>query len=394
MKKLLSCLLAMALALTLLAGCSADEPASGAQPAATPAPTPTPEPYTPEVLTGLKQGEDYPKNQRFACVMVNNISDSAYQNARPQDGLSDADILVEIKVEGNITRFMAMYQDYTKIPQIAPVRSGRDQFFQLIIPFHPLYIHIGESVIQTQYKNNYDYEDFDINFDHTGFDRDQSRGNVASEHKAYTNAEHLADAIEQLGTDTEITYNSTFFNFVPYDEPARVLAGPSAAHIQVTHSDRYKTYFDWDEAAGKYMMSQYSHATGSIAPSVDRNNNQQLAFDNVLVIMTEFDVWPDPGDSGYDLQKVTYGSGYGYYFSGGRAEKVCWEKPTPDSALRILYAFGEEEQVQFNTGKTYLAVVDREEAEGFTFEPDESEVASSASVADAGSAAAESTAAQ
>ena len=208
MKKLLSCLLAMALALTLLAGCSADEPASGTQPAATPAPTPTPEPYTPEVLTGLKQGEDYPKNQRCACVMVNNISDSAYQNARPQDGLSDADILVEIKVEGNITRFMAMYQDYTKIPQIAPVRSGRDQFFQLIIPFHPLYIHIGESVIQTQYKNNYDYEDFDINFDHTGFDRDQSRGNVASEHKAYTNAEHLADAIEQLGTDTEITYNS------------------------------------------------------------------------------------------------------------------------------------------------------------------------------------------
>ena len=35
MKKLLSCLLAMALALTLLAGCSADEPASGAQPPST-----------------------------------------------------------------------------------------------------------------------------------------------------------------------------------------------------------------------------------------------------------------------------------------------------------------------------------------------------------------------
>ena len=243
-------------------------------------------------------------------------------------------------------------------------------------------------------RNNYDYEDFDVNFDYTGFSRDQSRGNVASEHKAYTNAEHLASAIEQLGTDTEITYNSTFFNFVPYDEPARVLTGPSAARIQVTHSNRYKTYFDWDEAAGKYMMSQYSHASGSIEPSVDRNNDQQLAFDNVLVIMTEFDVWPDPGDSGYDLQKVTYGSGYGYYFSGGRAEKVCWEKPTPDSALRILYAFGEEEQVQFNTGKTYLAVVDLEEAEGFTFEPDESEVASSASGADAGSTVSESTAAQ
>ena len=83
MKKLLSSLLALALALTLLAGCSADGAASASQPVATPEPTPTPEPYTPEVLTGLKQGEDYPTNQRFACVMVNNISDSAYQNARP-----------------------------------------------------------------------------------------------------------------------------------------------------------------------------------------------------------------------------------------------------------------------------------------------------------------------
>ena len=50
--------------------------------------------------------------------------------------------------------------------------------------------------------------------------------------------------------------------------------------------------------------------------------------------------------------------------------------------------------MQFNTGKTYLAVVDLEEAEGFTFEPDESEVASSASGADAGSTVSESTAAQ
>lgn len=44
---------------------------------------PTPERYTPEVLTGLKQGEDYPKNQRFACVMVNNISDGRLPERPP-----------------------------------------------------------------------------------------------------------------------------------------------------------------------------------------------------------------------------------------------------------------------------------------------------------------------
>src|SRR5699024_11788210 len=59
------------------------------------------------------------------AVMVNNIV-----RARPQRGLSAAQMLFEIKVEGGITRFMALFNDYNDIQEIGPVRSGRDQFFQ------------------------------------------------------------------------------------------------------------------------------------------------------------------------------------------------------------------------------------------------------------------------
>ena len=45
---------------------------------------------------------------------------------------------------------------------------------------------------------------------------------------------------------------------------------------------------------------------------------------------TDFDVYPDPGGSGYDLQKVDYTfGGVGYYFNGGKAEPIRWKKGSP-----------------------------------------------------------------
>ena len=186
MKKFLSMLLILALAASVFTACG-DKPASSGSTTDAPAasssePEPQEPPYDPAVLTGLPKSDDYPEGQRVTAVMVNNISNTSYQQARPQNGLSEADVLIEIKVEGGITRFCALFTDYRDLPEICPVRSARDQFFQLILPLQPLYVHIGESVVQTQYVKDYSYQDMDVNLDK---DRrfqhaTQSKGNVAS----------------------------------------------------------------------------------------------------------------------------------------------------------------------------------------------------------------------
>ena len=85
---------------------------------ATPAPTELP-PYEANVLTGEPKGADYPEGQRITAVMINNIV-----AARPQRGLSKADILFEIKVEGGITRFMPVFTDYkTTAASTGPARA-------------------------------------------------------------------------------------------------------------------------------------------------------------------------------------------------------------------------------------------------------------------------------
>lgn len=381
MKRILCVLMAAVLAAACFAACGQKPPSSqetitsvplddssssSSVPVSSSEPEPEPEPeppYEPAVLTGLKKGADYPEGQRITAVMVNNMANSATQNARPQNGLSEADVLIEIKVEGGITRFCALYTDYHDLPEICPVRSARDQFFQLILPLQAMYVHIGESKVQEWYKRDYNYDDLDINFDKVGFPRDTSRTGVAIEHMAYTDGEHIQAAIDKLGTDTKRTYTSPIFNFVHYDQPARVLKGDDALGIAVTHSQSYRTYFDWDAEKNKYMMSQYALKDRAITPTVDRNTDEQLGFENVIVLFTDFDVYPDPGGSGYDLQKVRYEMGsVGYYFSGGKAEYIRWKKSSPQEALYLYDGEGNETPIEINTGKTYLAIVDIEES--------------------------------
>lgn len=376
MKKFLSMLLILTLAVSVFAACSSGQGSSAgtvsgpAAPSSSSEPEPAEPPYDPAVLTGLPKDADYPEGQRITAIMVNNISNTSYQQARPQNGLSEADVLIEIKVEGGITRFCALYTDYRDLPEICPVRSARDQFFQLILPLQPIYVHIGESVVQTQYVKDYSYQNMDVDLgEMANVPRDQSKGNVATEHTAYTNGEYLQEAIDAMNIDTRRDYTSTLFDFVNYNEPARVLTGDNALGISIQHSQSYRTYFDWDATAGKYLMSQYSYAARDILPSTDANNGEQLAFDNVIVLFTDFSVYPDPGGSGYDLQKVDYTfGGVGYYFNGGKAESIRWKKGAPQEALFLVDAEGNETSVKVNPGKTYLAVVDLEEAPNFSYD--------------------------
>lgn len=377
MKKWLATVLCLVLSLSMLTACGKTEQGSSdANDASAPEsvseaePLPPPEPpYDPAVLTGLPKGDDYPEGQRLLAVMINNISDNAHENARPQSGISAADVLIEIKVEGGITRFCGLFTDYTKLPEVCPVRSARDQFFQLFVPFQPIHAHIGQSVVMPQFIKTYGYEDLEANFDVIGFDRVKDRPGVAVEHRAYIDAKAVEKAIDKRHIDTRRDYNSTIFDFVNYNEPARVLTGPDAVKISITHAPRYKTYFDWNAESGKYMMSQYSTYKGGVHETVDKNTNEQLGFENVLVIFAPFSVYPDPGNSGYDLQKVDYTlGGVGYYFNGGKAEEIHWEKGDAYTPLRIVNADGTDNTVKFNTGKTYLAVVNTEEAPNFSFD--------------------------
>ena len=107
--------------------------------------------YDADILTGAERST----NSRPVAVMVNNIANSQRQNARPQRGIGSADLLIEAKVEGGIPRLCAVFSDADSIPEVGPIRSGRDQFLQLLMPWDILYYHDGESIFCTQFVSVY-----------------------------------------------------------------------------------------------------------------------------------------------------------------------------------------------------------------------------------------------
>ena len=394
MKRKLLVLTALLSLCVLLAACKKSDdtistPASTATSSAGPEATPEPTlpPYEANVLTGEPKGADYPEGQRITSVMVNTPV-----AARPQRGLSKADILFEIKVEGGITRFMPVFTDYKTIGEIGPVRSGRDQFFRLILPWQALYIHEGQSVVMQQYAIDFSYGNLNNNDGANGY-RDYGRvnwagksynnGTLALEHTMYTNSDNIQEYIDNNKVDMNKTYNSTFFNFVDYrlgttrdlsnsvDSAYSDKYGPVVSdgqYVEIVHSQSYKTRFIYDEATNQYKMQQ-NYSDGQWRDTVDEAaDNKVLTFPNVIVLYTDIHTYP--GHEKTDLQYVEYAwGGIGYYCYGGKCEKIYWQKGTPLEALRLYYLTEDgqcsDTPVEINTGKSYVAVTDVDFASNF-----------------------------
>ena len=326
--------------------------------------------YDADVLTG----QAHRTNGRIVGVMVNNISNSERQNARPQRGIGSADILIESKVEGGITRLCALFHDANDIPEVGPLRSGRDQFLQLLMPWQALYYHDGESIFCTQFVNVYQYSGLNIGgknyFNtpvHTHVAHRDSRGrNVAYEHTEFTSGKEIRQAASNAGIGLKYDYDATFFRFADYrtGEENAMQGAASGKAVSITHSDHYKTSFRYDPQSRTYKMQMYSRISGKFENTVDELNAKQLSFDNLLVCFAPIERYP--GDSG-DVQQVSYISGGdAYCFSRGGVQHGRWEKASPEHPLRVYDKTGAE--MLFNRGKTYLAIVDDDEWSNFSYQ--------------------------
>ena len=335
---------------------------------ATPAPTELP-PYEANVLTGEPKGADYPEGQRITAVMVNNIV-----AARPQRGLSKADILFEIKVEGGITRLCAVFSDADSIPEVGPIRSGRDQFLQLLMPWDILYYHDGESIFCTQFVSVYGYSGLNIGGKnyfktpiHPIVSHRNNRGrDVAYEHTEFTSGKEICKAASDAGISLYAPSEGTFFHFADYrtDEVNKLKGEPSAKKIAIVHSESYRTSFSYSALSHTYAMQMYNSSKKATENTVDELTGEQLTFENVVVCFADMDAYA--GDS-HDVQEVQYiKGGDAYLFIRGGVQVGRWEKTYPTNPLKLYTKSGEE--MTLNRGKTYFALVDNDELSNFSYQ--------------------------
>ena len=158
-------------------------------------------PENQNLLTGLATLSEGAIGKRPVAVMVNNVP-----KAMPQYGIDQADVIFEIPVEGDATRLMALYGDYTQVPQICSVRSCRYYFPAFARGFDAFYIHWGADDLEW-FIDDIGVEHYDGMHNPGGlFGRDQERlnGGYALEHTSFFDGTRLPAVLESEGRSMDL----------------------------------------------------------------------------------------------------------------------------------------------------------------------------------------------
>lgn len=305
-----------------------------------------PVPANQNLLTGVPDLTEGAIGKRPVAVMVNNV-----EPAMPQYGVGKADIIFEIPVEGDVTRFMALYGDYTTVPKICAVRSCRYYFPALSEGFDAFYVNWGSDDTIGEYIAALNLNQIDGINDGSGlFGRDQARldAGYSLEHTGYFDGTQLAASVAGRGwrTDIEDDKRDAAFQFRGLNEQVkpegkdckRATVNFGAAQATLTYDEARKVYVK--ELNGK--------------PQIDGATGEQLAFTNVFVLETSISVRDDVGHKELDWDGAP--DSVGYYISNGGIQKIRWSKDTNNEQSRLRFFDEKGQEIKMNRGKSYIAL--------------------------------------
>ncbi len=291
-------------------------------------------------------------NTRPIAVMTPNE-----KNAVPHYNLSQASIIYEAPVEGNMTRMMALYEGWNKLDKIGNIRSMRTYYIYWSFEWDAIQVHFGgpyyindliaQSTTQNVNGNSGTYS--------KAFFRSTDRN---APHNAYANGADLYETVQDVGYS--LSYrglaDEDHFQFTNKNEP-NTLEQYSTGARNATHIDMSacypvtRCYFDYNEEDGLYYRSQ--HLSGAEdGPHIDAVTGEQLAFKNIIIQNTYTE---DLGD-GYLVMKCHDTTRTGWYFTEGKGIRITWKKTSDYGATRYYDMNGDE--IVLNTGKTMICIVE------------------------------------
>lgn len=304
-------------------------------------------PENQNLLTGLADLSDGAVGKRPVAVMVNN-----HQDALPQYGTAKADIIYEIPVEGDISRLMAIYADYTTVPKICPVRSCRYYFPALALGYDSFYVNWGSDDTIWEYIQALNLDQYDGMSDGNGlFGRDQDRLNAgyALEHTGYFDGTRFAGVVQAEGKRTDLSDDmkgKTAFKFNGMDEQVKA-AGADCTNVNINFGATTAA-FTYDAASKTYLKQ----INGT--PQMDGSTNTQLAFTNVFVLETSISVRDADGHKEIDWDGGK--DSVGYYVSNGGVQKIRWEKQPNNEWSQMKFYDESGNELKVNRGKSYIAL--------------------------------------
>ncbi len=292
-------------------------------------------------LTGEFNLTDGAVGKRPVAVMINNVNKSM-----PQYGVAQADIIFEIPVEGYLTRFMAVYADYTQMPKICSIRSCRSYFPAIAKGFDAVYVYSGMASVIRDYVDSLDLAEFEGGRNHGGlFGRDQERkeAGYSLEHTMYFDGTGIVEAMEERNLRSDIISGKEGNAFLFHEPDEQVKPeGESCGVVEIDFGAATAT-LTYDSKTNTYLKELNGN------PQIDGEEGTQLAFTNVFVLETTITT-----EEYGNHKDVDWHGGNGYYVSNGAVQRITWSKKDEKASLKFYDTDGEE--LAINRGKSYIAI--------------------------------------
>ncbi|CAN5190450.1 hypothetical protein BH18ACT5_BH18ACT5_05090 [soil metagenome] len=274
-------------------------------------------------LDGLPAPDGFSVNRRVLAVKIDNAAP-----ARPQSGIEQADAMIELMVEGGLSRMMGLYLE-SDASYVGPVRSVR--------PTDALIESLGATVAisggQPWIADLLGAEGVpiirEIQVRPPAMFRISGR---RAPHNLYANTVELRREADRRGTPNEPPQNLFLWGDFAYPQ------APGATTIDVSWSNPVSTVWDWDGV--RYLRT--SNTTPHYLVDQDGSSGR-IAADNLVVIFGQY--YEVAAPAGFGTSRVpamnTIGSGRMVLFTEGRVVEGTWSRPDNETWFTFTNEAGE-----------------------------------------------------
>jgi DUF3048 family protein len=304
------------------------------------------------------------ETRRPLAVMIEN-----HLEARPQSGLSDADIIYEAVAEGGITRFMPIfYCQATAYESIlGPVRSARTYFLDWASEYNfPLYAHVGGAnspgpanalgqLVTYGWSAGNDVNQFSIGYPTFWRDYERLGRTVATEHTMYSTTEKLwkiGEKREYTNQDPDGEEWSDGFvswNFAKSEPDFTSRGDTQPIDYNFWEDAQYEVSWQYDKENNLYKRFNggKSHQ--------DLNLDEQLTTKNLVIQFATERNANDGYPGNVHLIYGTTGKGKALIVKDGQVESGTWAKAS--RLKRTIFYNSKGEEIKFNPGKIWISVL-------------------------------------
>ena len=261
--------------------------------------------------------------------------------ARPQSGIAQADLVLEIVVEGGITRYALVFHSQDP-DRVGPVRSARQSDLNYLAMLKAVVAHVGASQEVTRLVRDAAkggaFVDVD-EFEHSGaFERITQR---QAPYNAYTSGSKIREAAGAPGREKVDVPGLAF---------GAAGTGTEAASLTVPYEGAQRVQYEYDAASGGYKRTQGGQTT------IDENGRKEVRPENVVVIKTDITQIPGTADSA-GAPSVDYratGSGDVVIARDGKRYDGTWSRQANE-----MYAFKDASgtAILLKPGLTWIHIV-------------------------------------